>query len=40
MLWPFNRRYPERCAEDVHNRYYDYIVIGDISQHLLPVAQL
>lgn len=28
MWWPVNRKYPERCAEDVHTHGYDYIVIG------------
>jgi hypothetical protein len=28
MWWPWNKTYPERRAEEVDGREYDYIIIG------------
>jgi hypothetical protein len=33
MWWPWNKTYPERRAEEVDGREYDYIIIGGRNHH-------
>jgi hypothetical protein len=33
MWWPWHSTYPERRAEEVDGREYDYIIIGGRNHH-------